>query len=112
VEIGVAVGRIESGTLEDDLKAWKSAGIVAIECDYPPLVENPVRVLERWAQMFNDAGIRFWSVHAPFGGQNNLAHPEEKVRRRAVEFHKFILERTKSGRGKLPHHSPIGCPAQ
>jgi sugar phosphate isomerase/epimerase len=96
VEIGVAVGRIESGTLEDDLKAWKSAGIVAIECDYPPLVENPVRVLEKWAQMFNDAGIRFWSVHAPFGGQNNLAHPEEKVRRRAVEFHKFVLERAKT----------------
>ncbi len=96
MEIGVAVGRIEAETLEDDLKAWKQAGIVALECDYPPLVENPIRVLENWSQMFRDAEIRFWSIHAPFGGQYNLAHPEEKTRRRAVEFHKFILERTRA----------------
>lgn len=96
MEIGVAVSRIEGETLEDDLKAWKEAGIVAIECDYHPLVENPIRVLESWAQMFSDAGIKFWSVHAPFGGQYNLAHPEEKTRKRAVEFHKFVLERTRA----------------
>ncbi|MEZ8220001.1 Sugar phosphate isomerase/epimerase [Candidatus Fervidibacteria bacterium JGI MDM2 JNZ-1-D12] len=96
MEIGVAVGRIEAETLEDDLKAWKQAGIAALECDYPPLVENPIRVLESWSQMFRDAEIRFWSIHAPFGGQYNLAHPEEKTRRRAVEFHKFILERTRA----------------
>lgn len=96
MEIGIAVGRIEVATLEEDLKAWKQAGVVAVECDYPPLVENPIRTLENWAQMFRDAGIKFWSVHAPFGGQYNLAHPEERTRRRAVEFHKFVLERTRA----------------
>ncbi len=110
MEIGVAVGRIEGTTLEDDLKAWQQAGLTAIECDYPSLVENPVRVLDRWAQMFRDAGIRFWAVHAPFGGQHNLAHPEEKVRRRAVEYHKFVMERTaRVGAGILVIH-PAGAP--
>ncbi|MCX7642188.1 MAG: sugar phosphate isomerase/epimerase [Armatimonadetes bacterium] len=110
MEIGIAVGRIEAETLEDDLKAWKQAGIAALECDYPPLVENPIRVLESWSQMFHDAGIRFWSVHAPFGGQYNLAHPEEKTRRKAVELHKFILERTRAvGASYLIIH-PSGAP--
>ncbi|MER3501676.1 MAG: hypothetical protein C4295_09465 [Candidatus Fervidibacterota bacterium] len=110
MEIGVAVGRIEWTTLEDDLKAWQQAGLTAIECDYPSLVENPVRVLDRWAQMFRDAGIRFWAVHAPFGGQHNLAHPEEKVRRRAVEYHKFVMERTaRVGAGILVIH-PASAP--
>ncbi len=95
MEIGIAVGRIERATLEDDLKAWQQAGIVAVEIDYPPLVENPPRVLDQWAQMFRDAQIQLWSVHAPFGGQHNLAHPEERVRARAVEYHKFVLERAK-----------------
>ncbi len=110
MEIGVAIGRIEVGTLEEDLKAWKQAGIAAVECDYPSLIEHPVRVLESWAQIFRDSGIRFWSVHAPFGGQNNLAHSDEKTRRRAVEFHKFILERTKAvGANCLIVH-PSGAP--
>ncbi len=95
MEIGVAVGRIERATLEEDLKAWRRAGIRAIECDYPPLVEQPLRVLDEWAQMFQSAGILFWSVHAPFGGSHNLAHPEERIRQRAVEYHKFVLERAK-----------------
>lgn len=110
MRIGVAVGRIETGTLEDDLKAWSEAGLVAIECDYPPLIENPFRVLEQWSQMFRDANIHFWSIHAPFGGQNNLAHPEERARRRAVEFHKFVLERAKAvGASYLIIH-PSGVP--
>lgn len=105
MQIGVAVGRIDRETLEDDLRVWSEAGIAAIESDYPPLLENPVRVLEGWAQAFRDAGIRFWSVHAPFGGQNNLSHPERQVRHRAVEFHKFVLERTRAvGAGTLIVH--------
>ncbi|MCS7264224.1 MAG: sugar phosphate isomerase/epimerase [Armatimonadetes bacterium] len=105
MEIGVAVSRIEAKTLEDDLKAWKRAGIAAVECDYPSLMEHPIRVLENWSKMFRDAEIRFWSVHAPFGGHNNLSHPDEKTRRRAVEFHKFILERTSAvGAGYLIVH--------
>ncbi len=110
MEIGAAVGRIEMKTLEDNLKAWKQAGIAAIECDYSSLLEYPVRVLESWSKMFKDAGVRFWSVHAPFGGQNNLSHPEEKTRKRAVEFHKVVLERTqKVGANCLIVH-PSGAP--
>ncbi len=105
MQIGVAVGRIEREALDDDLRAWSEAGIAAVESDYPPLVENPVRVLDGWAQAFRDAGIHFWSVHAPFGGQNNLSHPERRVRHRAVEFHKFILERAHAvGAGVLIVH--------
>lgn len=93
MDIGVAVARIESETLDEELQAWSEAGIVAIECDYGPLVENPVRLLQRWRQAFRDAGVRFWSVHAPFGGSHNLAHSDARTRRRAVEYHKFVLER-------------------
>jgi sugar phosphate isomerase/epimerase len=96
MQIGVAVARIEAETLDDDLRAWSEAGIAAIECDYGPLVENPTRLLERWRQAFRDAGVRFWSVHAPFGGPHNLAHSDVHARRRAVEYHKFILERAAS----------------
>ncbi|MCS7192038.1 MAG: sugar phosphate isomerase/epimerase [Armatimonadetes bacterium] len=110
MEIGVAIGRIEASTLEEDLKAWRQAGIAAIECDYPSLLEHPLRILEIWSQMFRDAEIRFWSVHAPFGGQNNLAHPEGRTRRRAVEFHKFVIERAKIlGASCLIVH-PSGAP--
>ncbi|GBC98614.1 endonuclease 4 [bacterium HR17] len=93
MEIGVAIARIERETLDDDLRAWSDAGVVAVECDYAPLVENPVRVLEMWRQAFRDARVRFWSVHAPFGGPHNLAHSDQRARRRAVEYFKFVLER-------------------
>lgn len=110
MEIGIAVSRIEAGTLEEDLKEWKQSKIAAIECDYPSLLEYPFRILESWAKMFCDAEIRFWSVHAPFGGQNNLAHPDEKIRRRTVELHKFILERARAvGASCLIIH-PSGSP--
>lgn len=93
MQIGVFVQQIERETLDEQLKAWMGADITAIECYYPPLVENPLRVLEGWAHAFSDAGVRFWSVHAPFGSQHNLAHPERRKRFGAVEFHKFVMER-------------------
>ncbi|MFA0730748.1 MAG: hypothetical protein LKKZDAJK_000642 [Candidatus Fervidibacter sp.] len=93
MEIGVAIARLERETLEEDLRAWSEAKIAAIEGDYGLLMENPKRVLEGWRQAFRDAGVRFWSVHAPFGGPHNLAHSDAPTRRRAVEYHKFVLER-------------------
>jgi len=100
MKFGIAIGRIENTTLEDDLKTWLSAGITAIECHYPPLMENTTRTIELWAQLFKRSGVTFWSVHAPFDGHHNLANSDKRLRHRAVEYHKFVIERAKAMNAK------------
>ncbi|MCS7224211.1 MAG: sugar phosphate isomerase/epimerase [Armatimonadetes bacterium] len=92
--LGFAVSYLDPERLQEQLTEWSSAGFGAIETDYPPLLENPIRVLESWSSVIRDAGITVWSVHAPYGGAYNLSHPDKRQRRRAVEIHKVVLERS------------------
>ena len=78
---------------EEAIPELKAAGVTAIEAGYHFFITNPERVVEKNSQLFRQAGIRIWSVHAPFGDAYNLAHPDALSRRHAVEYHKFVLER-------------------
>jgi sugar phosphate isomerase/epimerase len=109
MKIGVAIGKIDNATLEDDLRTWLSAGISAIECNYLPLMENSMRTLELWAKLFKGNGVMFWAVHAPFDGHHNLANPDGRLRRRAVEYHKFVIERTRAVDAKYLVIHPSGA---
>ncbi len=96
LRLGLAVPYLDPERLPEQLQGWASAGFAAIETDYPPLVENPMRVLESWPSLISDAGLTLWSVHAPFGYSYNLSHPDKRTRKRAIEMHKVILERVRA----------------
>lgn len=78
---------------EETIPQLKAEGVTAIEAGYRFFVTYPESTVERNARLFRQAGIRIWSVHAPFGGAHNLSHLDEPTRRRAVEYHKYVLER-------------------
>jgi len=78
---------------EETIPPLKAEGVTAIEDGYHFFVTYPESVVERNAQLFRQAGIQIWSVHAPFGDAHNLSHHDEPTRRRAVEYHKYVLER-------------------
>ncbi len=78
---------------EETIPQLKAEGVTAIEAGYHFFVTYPESVVERNAQLFRQAGIQIWSVHAPFGDAHNLSHLDEPTRRRGVEYHKYVLER-------------------
>ncbi|MEA3344904.1 MAG: sugar phosphate isomerase/epimerase family protein [Chloroflexota bacterium] len=78
---------------EEMVPQLKAEGVTAIEDGYHFFITYPESTVERNAQLLRQAGIRIWSVHAPFGEDYNLSHPDEATRRRAVEYHKYVLER-------------------
>jgi len=78
---------------EETIPQLKAEGVTAIEAGYHFFVTYPESVVERNAQLFRQAGIQIWSVHLPFGDAHNLSHLDETARRRAVEYHKYVLER-------------------
>ena len=72
----------------------KAAGITAIEAAHQFFVTHSEAVVEKHAQLFRQAGIQIWSVHAPFGrATGDMSVLDESSRRRAVEYHKYVLER-------------------
>ncbi len=78
---------------QEAIPELKAAGVTAIEAGYHFFITYPERVVEKNSQLLRQAGIRIWSVHAPFGADCNLADPDELRRHHAVEYHKFLLER-------------------
>ena len=79
---------------EETIPQLQAQGVTAIETGYQFFVTYPEPVVEKNAQLFHQAGIQIWSVHAPFGNSYSLSHLDEATRRRAVEYHKYVLERT------------------
>ncbi len=72
----------------------KEAGITAIEADYNFFVSHSEEEVEKNTQLFRQAGIQIWSVHAPFGrALGDISDLDQSSRRSAVEYHKYILER-------------------
>ena len=82
---------------DEAIPQLQAEGVTAIEEDYHFFVTYPESVVERNLQWFRQAGIQVWSVHAPFGDAHNLSHLDEPTRRRAVEYHKYVLERLALG---------------
>ena len=78
---------------EEAVTLLKAEGVTAVEDGYHFFVTYPESMVAENARLLRSAGIRVWSVHAPFGGANSLSHLDELTRRRAVEYHKFVLER-------------------
>ena len=71
----------------------QAQGVTTLEMNYRMLVTYPQSVVERGIRRLHQAGIRVWSVHAPYGGDYQLSHPDEFTRCRAVEYDKYVLER-------------------
>ncbi len=78
---------------EEAIPELQAAGVTAIEAGHSFFIANPERIVEENSRMFHQAGIRIWSVYAPFGKDRNLADPDALKRHHAVEYHKFVLER-------------------
>jgi sugar phosphate isomerase/epimerase len=79
---------------EELIPRLREAGITAIEAGYQFFVSHSEAVVEENTQLFRQAGIQIWSVHAPFSrGTGNMSDLDEPSRRRAVEYNKNVLER-------------------
>lgn len=70
----------------EDLRAAVSCGITHLELFIRPDSQGLVSDAEfrRVAEMVEEAGMRVWSVHAPFGGEVDLSHPDELLRRESM----------------------------
>lgn len=68
-------------------------GVTALEGSHQPLLENEPATLRRWRRLLEKAGMRYWSIHAPFGPDYNLAAPEPEKRQKALESIALTLER-------------------
>lgn len=79
----------------------RAEGVTAIEAGYPVFVSHPERFVASACERLRQAGVRLWAVHAPLGGEYSLSHPDGKVRRRAVEYHRFVLERAALGAASI-----------
>lgn len=71
----------------------KAQNVEAIEAPPNFFLEADEATIKAAAQAFRDAGIALRSVHAPFGGDNNLSHLDAEKRRGAIETHKRVLQR-------------------
>jgi sugar phosphate isomerase/epimerase len=92
VEIGVASYFLAEP--EERIPLLQAQGVTALEIDYRPLMTYAQPVVDRGIRQLHQAGIRVWSVHAPYGGDYQLSHSDEFARRRAVEYDKYVLERS------------------
>jgi hypothetical protein len=59
---------------EEWIPQLRAEGVTAIEDGYPFFVTYPESMVEENARRLREAGIRIWSVHAPFGGPHSLSH--------------------------------------
>jgi hexosaminidase len=74
--------RITPGGLHEAV----ARGITHLELSIPPDGETcvPSAEFQRIASEIDGAGMQVWSVHAPFGAEIDLSHPDELIRRRSV----------------------------
>ncbi len=85
-----------SGGLEspaETIAQWRAQNVTTIEAPPNFFLDADEATIKAAAQAFRDAGIAVRSVHAPFGGDNNLSHLDAEKRRGAIEMHKRVLQR-------------------
>jgi len=78
---------------EETAQDLSSQGVTAVESGPKFFIEKDEETIERAAQAFREAGIKIFSVHAPFGEQEDLSALDPSVRGNAINVHKRLLEK-------------------
>ena len=81
------------GSADPDLEQLKAQGVRALEMGYPYLSEKSEEEIAALNRKLQAHGLQIWSVHAPFGKNNNLSAPDESERIQALEIQKRLLPR-------------------
>lgn len=68
-------------------------GVTDVELGPKPFMEWDDAAIARLSQRFADVGIKIFAAHAPFDGEDNIASPDKKARRKAMENHIKMLYR-------------------
>ncbi|MCD6505160.1 sugar phosphate isomerase/epimerase [Candidatus Poribacteria bacterium] len=78
---------------EETAQDLSGQGVTAVESGPKFFIEKDEETIERAAQTFKEAGIRIFSVHAPFGEQENLSALDSNTRKNAIDVHRRLLEK-------------------
>lgn len=78
---------------EETARNLSGQGITAVESGPKFFIERDEETIERAARTFREAGIEIFSVHAPFGEQEDLSALDPNVRRSAINAHRNLLEK-------------------
>ncbi len=84
--LGISSTMLDQEFTPENLSAAAAEGTAVLEVYVPldgDLYEDDARVAEA-ARAIEAAGLRVWSIHAPFGGEVDLSDPDELSRRAAV----------------------------
>lgn len=91
----------------------RAQNVEAIEAHPPFFFDADEATIKATAQVFRNAGIAIRSVHAPFGGDNNLSHLDAEKRMGAIETHKRLLRRVSwAGVQLIIVHPGVASPAE
>jgi len=84
---------------KDDLTQWldllKEGGINFVELDAWILPERDEKEVEKLSSDFKERKIKVYSVHAPFGGENDLSIPDKKKREKMHSSVVKVMEKGK-----------------
>lgn len=91
MQLGICWGGLE--TPEETIDSLLGQGVEAFETSHRFFLEADEQTIQMTGELFRKSGIAIWSVHAPWGGENNLSHLEESKRRQALKSHKRLLRK-------------------
>ncbi len=84
---------------KDDLTQWlnllKEGGINFVELDAWILPEKDEKEVKKLSSDFKERKIKVYSVHAPFGGENDLSIPDKKKREK---MHSSVIKVMEKGK--------------
>ncbi|MGD9498766.1 MAG: sugar phosphate isomerase/epimerase family protein [Armatimonadota bacterium] len=84
--LGISTSMLSQQLTPENLCATAQVGVQVVEV-YTPLgceLHADDACVERTAAALSEAGLKVWSVHAPFGGTTDLSDPDELHRRESV----------------------------
>jgi len=94
MERAFCICRWRLDTTDVELPRLRNADIHLIETGFEALQEMDQGQVERLRQQFEESGVLFRSIHAPFGAEDDLTSPEKEKRleaeTRAVSFIKKV----------------------
>jgi sugar phosphate isomerase/epimerase len=96
-------------TSPEALDELTRAGVTAIEPGPSFLLQDDEREFEAGCGRVREAGIRLYSCHAPFGGDDDLSNPDAAKRAGAVESHARAVARAAvAGASCIVVHPGVG----
>jgi sugar phosphate isomerase/epimerase len=78
---------------EEIAGALSREGVTVAESGPQLFIGKDDETIARSARIFKEAGIRMFSVHAPFGEQETLSALDPNVRANAIKVHQTLLEK-------------------